>query len=245
MHRLARQRHEREVKEHLEDGSAERDVINKVYSLVPFKDGKPVVAVDLDEVLGHFIPALCDFHNETYETDLTLADFHSYSFHEVWGGTSEESVKRVHAFFETHHFEHMSPVDGAFQTLKHFEPEVNFIIVTSRQHVIFHDTLVWLQKHFPSIFCDVRFGNHWGLSGKKISKPDMCKDIGAKMIIDDNIKYALQCSELDGFKCVLFDWKDSYKWSAYNDEDLPSNVHRVSSWEHVHQALGTLTSESL
>lgn len=36
---------------------------------------KPIVAVDLDEVLGYFVRALASFHNETYGTELTEDDF--------------------------------------------------------------------------------------------------------------------------------------------------------------------------
>lgn len=50
-----------------------------------------VVAVDLDEVLGQFVPTLVAFHNETYGTPPLTADtFHSYEFSQVWGGTQAE-----------------------------------------------------------------------------------------------------------------------------------------------------------
>ena len=44
---------------------------------------KRVVGVDLDEVLGGFIPALCLWHNDKYGTDLDVNSFHSYKFCEV------------------------------------------------------------------------------------------------------------------------------------------------------------------
>ena len=44
---------------------------------------RPVIAVDVDEVLGHFVPQLCAFHNNTHGTELTPDDFTSYYFHEV------------------------------------------------------------------------------------------------------------------------------------------------------------------
>jgi hypothetical protein len=46
--------------------------------------------------------------------------------------------------------------------------------------------------HFPGKFASVQFGNHWGTTGRKRSKADMCKDVGASLLIDDN----LQCAEL-------------------------------------------------
>jgi hypothetical protein len=38
---------------------------------------RPVVAVDLDEVLGHFVPQLAQFHNHHHGTELTAASFDS------------------------------------------------------------------------------------------------------------------------------------------------------------------------
>lgn len=42
-----------------------------------------MVAVDLDEVLGAFVPSLCEYHNEQYGTKLKLSDFFSYRFRDV------------------------------------------------------------------------------------------------------------------------------------------------------------------
>ncbi|CAN0358697.1 unnamed protein product, partial [Discosporangium mesarthrocarpum] len=50
-----------------------------------------VVAIDLDEVLGLFVSQLVLFHNTTFGTSLTVEDFTSYEFHEVWGGGKEEA----------------------------------------------------------------------------------------------------------------------------------------------------------
>lgn len=58
---------------------------------------KPVLAVDVDEVIALFIPALADFHNEVFGGDalLTAESFVSYEFCKVWGGTQEESCAKV------------------------------------------------------------------------------------------------------------------------------------------------------
>jgi hypothetical protein len=56
---------------------------------------KPIIAVDIDEVLAYFVPAVALFHNETYSTDLTAESFFSYEFTEVWGGTSDETCDKV------------------------------------------------------------------------------------------------------------------------------------------------------
>jgi hypothetical protein len=62
---------------------------------------RPVIAVDVDEVLAYFIPALAEFHNESYkvhESDhLTAASFFSYDFSLVWGGTVSDSYTKVYS----------------------------------------------------------------------------------------------------------------------------------------------------
>lgn len=57
---------------------------------------KPVLAVDVDEVLAHLIPTLADFHNEHYDGDqLTSDSFKGHEFHKVWGGSREETSRKV------------------------------------------------------------------------------------------------------------------------------------------------------
>ena len=47
--------------------------------------------------------------------------------------------------------------------------------MTSRQHCIQQPTLDWVDKHFPSIFSEVHFGNHWALEGKSKAKSEICR----------------------------------------------------------------------
>lgn len=67
----------------------------------------------------------------------------------------------MHAFFETRFFEQMAPIPGAREALAQLSERFRFVVVTSRQHVIRESTLAWLDTHFPGVFHDVLFGNHW------------------------------------------------------------------------------------
>lgn len=42
-----------------------------------------VIAVDVDEVLCSFIPAICNYHNEKFGTSLKPSGFFSYRFSDV------------------------------------------------------------------------------------------------------------------------------------------------------------------
>ncbi len=57
---------------------------------------KPVLAVDIDDVLVHLTSSLTVYHNELY-TDLVLTheSFIGHEFHKVWGGTADEAQDKV------------------------------------------------------------------------------------------------------------------------------------------------------
>lgn len=45
----------------------------------------------------------------------------------------------------------------------------------SRQHVIKQPTLKWLERHYPGLFSEVHFGNHFALQGKAKPKAEICR----------------------------------------------------------------------
>jgi hypothetical protein len=221
---------------------------------------KPVIAVDLDEVLGDFIPALVAWHNDRYQTKLVPSDFFSYTFKEVWGGTDAESVEKVHTFFTTDYFVNIKPVPQAKEVLERLKSHFEFVVVTSRQHVIAAETRRWLKEHYNNIFTEVYFGNHWSkdapnpdLAAKnKTSKPDMCKRVNAIAIIDDSTKYAYQCAPFLK-KVILFGnyaWNQNYINSSNSNseeeektnniivvENEFNNVIRLTKWVDVEAEL--------
>eukprot|EP00033_Pygsuia_biforma_P000573 GCRY01000675.1.p1 GENE.GCRY01000675.1~~GCRY01000675.1.p1 ORF type:complete len:207 (+),score=31.63 GCRY01000675.1:175-795(+) len=196
---------------------------------------KKVIAVDCDDVLALFVPSLIAFHNYTYGSSLELKNFHSYEFYEVWGGTAEECMVKMHEFFESEYFSSMQPVAGAYDCLKELSEYYEFHIVTARQHFLEERTRAWIDAFFPGIFKDLHFGNHYG-EGKRISKPEFCRAINAELLIDDAVKHARACSEA-GIKTILF---GDYAWNQLknDEEDLDAKmVHRVSSWNEVKEIL--------
>eukprot|EP00056_Hartaetosiga_gracilis_P008189 m.116931 g.116931 ORF g.116931 m.116931 type:complete len:290 (+) comp12865_c0_seq5:1291-2160(+) len=195
-----------------------------------FEHGKkPVIAIDLDEVLGYFVRALCNYHNETYGTSYCEGDFHSYTFRCVWGGTEEESSRKVHDFLESDHFlKGIDVVPGAKEALLRLKESYDLVICTSRQHVIAQTTHEWIERHYPNIFSSVLFGNHYGKDGVKKSKPEMTMAINAEFLIDDALHYADQCAgHLQ--QVLLF---GEYAWNK-RDEPMGNGITRVKDWVDV------------
>ena len=209
---------------------------------------RPTIACDMDEVLCDFLGALIAWHNMTYGTSLTKADFKSYHFHETWGGTLAEGVDKVHLFFRSPYFAQIQPVPGAAEAVAELKKRANLVVVTSRQHVIAEQTLEWLNTHFPGIFSDVLFGNHYAqnnpdpsrIDATKRTKADMCKEAGALALVDDNVSYCTQCAP--ALETVVlfgrYGWNDPATNAAA--AALPPNVAHAADWRQAGRTLHAL-----
>ena len=115
------------------------------------KPQRKTVAVDLDQTLAHTLEAMVLWHNQVYNTAYTFADFDTYDFHKVWGGTAEEACAKVRQFYQSPHFEQIQPIhDFALEALKMLKKrKFSLVIITSRQQFISEDTKKFVDKHYP------------------------------------------------------------------------------------------------
>ena len=115
------------------------------------------------------------------------------------------------------------------------------LVVTSRQHVIQDATLAWLDGHYPGLFRDVYFGNHFAMSGKSRSKSEICRAAGAHVLVDDNPGYAVDCARA-GLHVLLYDWGGAYPWAKLTAEQAAEHPHVtvVRDWREAEAALGAL-----
>ncbi|KAL0344974.1 UNVERIFIED_CONTAM: hypothetical protein Sradi_4328700 [Sesamum radiatum] len=124
---------------------------------------------------------------------------------------------RVHEFFKTSYFKKgIYPIPGAQKALQNLSKFCNSSIVTSRQNAIKDHTVEWIEKHYPGLFQEIHFGNHFALDGQSRPKSDICMSLGAKVLIDDNPRYAIECAEV-GIKVLLFNYENSYPWCKTDD----------------------------
>lgn len=248
-------------------------------------------------VLGRFVHALNQYRRDHHDLEYDVADYHIYDFATVWECSPDESSHIVHEFFKSRHFlegipvipgvgidwwsrrkqKHTlalyqphaprAPTTGAQTSLQALSDTYDLVVVTSRQHVIREPTLQWLETHFPGTFVDVHFGNHYALSGPSMSKSEICKQVGAQVLIDDNPRYAMECAQA-GIQVLLFDWDGSYAWSktscGYVGVDSkwwgesiivctinldpwhrPTHplITRVHSWAHVEKTLALVGAD--
>ncbi|GAB4815867.1 hypothetical protein N2152v2_002913 [Parachlorella kessleri] len=204
------------------------------------KRRKLKVAVDVDEVLGRFLHSLNQFCREAYGMDFDVRDYHVYDFAKVWRCSQDESNHKVHEFFTSDHFaEGIECIPGSLESLQRLRQICDLMVVTSRQHVIQQPTLEWIDRHYPEVFREVHFGNHFALEGVSKKKSDICRSIGAEVLIDDNPSYAVECAQA-GIHVLLYDWDHSYPWSKTAEGPTHDLITRVRDWQEVEEVLGVL-----
>lgn len=127
----------------------------------------------------------------------------------------------------------MPVIPGAVDAMRRLRTlGYDLVVVTSRQLIIEEQTRAWLSKNFPAdTFSAVVFGNHWGLSGHKVPKVELCRQLGATMLVDDSLNYVCEMAE-EGMRAVLFDLGGKYGWNKGKGA-LPDGVVRLESWDEV------------
>lgn len=185
---------------------------------------KPRIAIDIDEVLVPFCEELARHHNERYQTALQLEDFISHEYWKVWGGTKEESIEKVRVFITEGHTRHLSPMREAQEALNLLKKEFDPVVVTSRQRVYEDFTREWVETHFPNTFSAIHFCSYWDQVPPFFTKAEVCKEIGAIVLVDDHIQYVLECAA-QGLPSILF---GNYPWNQ--TDVLPEKVTRAANW---------------
>ena len=192
----------------------------------------PIIAVDIDECLNNLLIELNTFVNTNYNTNWKIEDYHSYHFVDVWGGTEQDAAEKVTKFFSLDILDKMAPIKEARTILTKYANDFRFIIVTSRNLDMAERTRTWVSMNYPGCFAGIHFGNHYGTAGKKQTKGEICKSIGAIALIDDNVHYIREACNAVGLG-ILF---GKYRWNHLSNDDedaLPRNVIRAINWNHI------------
>lgn len=96
------------------------------------------------------------------------------------------------------------------------------VVVTGRSEKITKEyTTERIEKHYPSLFSDVVFANHYGDFHMK--KSVLCERIGATTIIEDCLENALDTAQV-GIKSIVL----AKPRNEHYDPVLHHNVQRVA-----------------
>ncbi len=192
----------------------------------PALSKKPVIAIDIDEVLFPFTPEFLASHNAKHGTSLEPSDITNYHYIEELynfkGG--EDSEDLIESFFNEVYKGNIGPYNGAIEAIEKLKKNFTLEIVTARRPSTLAITEKWLNRHFPAVFNGVHFPR---LKPKDTTKVEVCKEIGAKYLIDDHPDN-MQGVHDAGITPLLFG--EDYPW---NKEHGIEGVIRVKSWAEV------------
>lgn len=192
---------------------------------------KPVIAIDIDEVLSPFVPEFVVWHNQHYGTEYRLEDFHTYEFYKVWGGSREEAIIKGCDYFETRGA--VEPLADSVAVLNRLRHHYDLMVITSRMLTQKAKTEAWIAEHFPGIFQEIVLCNHWSKNSHEpmMKKSEACLLHGAQYLIDDLPSY-VEDAATAGIQGLLF---GQYPW---NQQVLAHpQIQRVADWRAIESLL--------
>lgn len=190
---------------------------------------KPVIAVDLDDVLSLSVPKFIQHSNEKWGSELTIENF-SEDWSKTWGVDIETAKERADYIESAKLFNQYKHFEDAVEILVKLREDFELTILTARRLKMTKDTKDWIEKHFPNLFSDIYHAGIWDDFDEHSihkTKSGTLLSIGADYLIDDQPKHCISAAS-QGIESLLF---GDYPWNR--DAKLPKKVVRVKDWKEV------------
>lgn len=196
---------------------------------------KLIIAIDCDDVLVPTAPWIIDRYNKTYDTDVHISDFYSKDCM-IWGtATFDEAAKRVGALLLEEEYGTIEPFSDAIEVVQRLSKVHELHLVTGRARYLEPVTLVMIEKTFPDFFQTIQHIGYF--EGAKKNKGDVCKELGADVLVDDHIVH-LRDVLLAGVKeVILF---GDYPWNQQSK--LQGKSTRCADWWSVEKEISEIAT---
>lgn len=195
---------------------------------------KPVIAVDIDDVLALSVDSFISWSNEKFGTNIKFEDYIE-DWSELWNISQGETTKRVNRMYEEGLPSRYSHIEEAVKVLNKLKTDYELIVATARRSAEHLVTKSWIKQHYPSVFKDVHFAGIWDEiteESPQKTKAKLCRELGVDYLIDDQLKHCIGAHNV-GVKALLY---GDYPWNAH--ADLPKGIIRVSNWQEVESYFG-------
>jgi len=196
---------------------------------MPSSVTKPVIAVDIDDVLAAENEGIREFTNRKYglnhtpEDYLIEGDFKGY-WEKIWQLNETEAKKHYEDFLKSSTKAHLQVVDGAVSALSKLKSRYDLVVISSRFGPAINISKPWIEEHFPDTFRAVEL---IAQRNEATTKADVCKELGVSYLIDDD-PAACNLVAREGIKVLLF---GDYGWSR--NVGLHQGIVRVKNWQEV------------
>ena len=124
------------------------------------------------------------------------------------------------------------PVEGAVQAINELGKRYKLVLVTSRRNFAEELTRNWLKQYFEYPFDTIVFADFWddiknSKDGHLRHKGDLFAQVGADIVIDDQLKHCEAAAEA-GIQAILF---GDYAWNKI--DELPNGIIRRKDWIEI------------
>jgi len=184
------------------------------------------IGTDLDGIIVDLIPKFLDWYNSKTNSHFLFDDWYSYNFWEIIGGTKQQAMNLIEEFYNSKMFDKLCLVNDAKESIEELSKENELFLITSRPISFKPKTNAFLNKYFLDIFSEIFYSDdfHKQLG---ISKADICKKEKIEIFIEDNLDYAISCSE-KGIKTLLL----NKPWNQNFGKDF-INIFRADNWNEI------------
>lgn len=193
---------------------------------------KEIIACDVDEVLFPFLENFLGFYNREKGTTFTPKDFGEYHFHGPLGMSVKDTVDMVNFFTSQRDHSNAELLDGAEDAIERLSGKYELEVVTARHPKFEVQTWQWLQDRLPDKFRAIKAIGYVGSQGTRITKAQVCLEIGANTLIDDSADHISECVEA-GVAGILF---GDYPWNS--NANLKEGSVRCKDWPAVAEYFG-------
>jgi len=177
-----------------------------------------VIAVDIDEVLVPFLPALGRFYTRKTNIKTKFPQKYSYHYAPLFNITENESSELVREFYESSFHANLRPIKNSKEIILNLSENNTIVAVTGRQSYARDPTEKLLENIFKDCISDIIYCDHF--TDKSVSKGDVCKNINAQLLIDDNKQACLDCLSMS-IPAINFVGSPVYPWCELSDISIP------------------------
>ena len=191
---------------------------------------KKIIAVDIDDTLADSTEALRRKVNELHGASISTEEYRSpgdylYYYERLWEKHGLElTLEELEGEMEKNQG-HVPLTAGAAVALTELSKRFKIILITARNPAWEKATKEWLHRHFADTVAEVYFSEGPRTSTGKKTKGELCRELGASWLVDDNPTHCLSAVE-EGAEAILF---GEFGWH----HKAPDHLVRCKDWPAV------------
>ena len=200
-----------------------------------------VIAVDCDDVLIPTAEPTIRNYNDRFGTDLELRHFYNHDDLAPWDAiTYDEAIGRVFEFLRSKEYCLIAPHKGTVKVIRALAKDHELHVITGRPSFLAESTKESLNMYFPGCFKSIEHTNFITLSTDtniKRTKSEVCRSLGADILVDDHIAHAVDAFQA-GIGAIVF---GDYPWNKQTD--LPESMIRCQDWLSVEKEIARYAAQ--